>query len=98
MLPIPSIAVGRSAVVDVDGTQILLCRTAAGLHATRGTCPHQNKSLEGARVRGVLVMCPWHGAMFDLDTGTSRSPQLTDRPLRIYRCVEQDGEVMIDLD
>lgn len=34
-------------VVIVEGKRILLCRSAAGIHAMDETCPHQAMSLEG---------------------------------------------------
>lgn len=62
-----------------------------------GQCPHQNLSLEGARTVGGAVLCPHHGARFDLETGTSRSPGLTARMLAIYPVREEGGVAIVTL-
>ena len=64
-------------VVIVEGKCILLCRSAAGIHAMDETCPHQAMSLEGGRVRGTSIICPHHGARFNLEDGRSMSPVTT---------------------
>lgn len=81
-------------VVTVDDRRILLCRSAAGIHAMDEMCPHQLQSLEGARVRGNFIMCPHHGARFSLEDGRSLS-QLTPNGLKFYptRVVGDDLEI-----
>lgn len=96
-ITVPDIAIGRAMVVDVEGVSVLLCRTASGLHASAAACPHQGKPMDDARVRGTSVLCPWHGASFDLTTGASRSPQLTDRPLTIFHCIDRGGQATIEM-
>lgn len=96
-LPLPALAPGQSAIVQVAGRNLLLCRSASGLHAMAETCPHQEKSLEGARVRGNAVMCPHHGARFSLEDGRSLSPQLTPDGVNLLPCREAGEEVEIEL-
>ena len=59
-------------------------------------CPHQMLSLEGGRVRGTFIMCPHHGARFNLEDGKSLSP-LTPNPLKLFPVREVDGDLEIDL-
>jgi nitrite reductase/ring-hydroxylating ferredoxin subunit len=77
-------------------TPVLLVRAASGLRAVAPLCPHQNKSLEFARVRGDVLMCPWHGATFGLCDGASHSA-LTPKALTTYACTEIDGAVTITI-
>jgi len=77
-------------VVTIEGKRVLLCRSAAGIHAIDEICPHQRLSLEGGRVRGASLICPHHGARFSLADGRSLSP-LTPKPLTLYP-VEEEGE------
>lgn len=81
---VADLAVGRSKMETAGGQSFLVCRSVSGFHATDGICPHQLKALEGSRIRGDAVMCPHHGARFQLDTGKSLSYALTARPLAIY--------------
>ena len=83
-------------VVIVEGKRILLCRSAAGIHAMDETCPHQAMSLEGGRVRGTSIICPHHGARFNLEDGRSMSP-VTTKSLVQYPVHEADGHLEITL-
>lgn len=95
-VPLPAVDVGRSAIVEVGGQRVLLCRAANGLHAMRELCPHQTLSMEGARVRHNSVMCPHHGARFSLEDGRSLSP-LTQNGLHLLPCLEQGETLEIEL-
>jgi nitrite reductase/ring-hydroxylating ferredoxin subunit len=96
-IPVPELEEGRAAVVEVQGRKVLLCRSAAGIHATSAICPHQHKGLDGARVRNGALMCPHHGARFSLEDGRSLSP-LTPRGLTLYRVGEDAGTVTVEID
>ena len=89
-IPLSEVPASGTKVVVIDGKRVLLCRSAAGIHAMDETCPHQALSLDGGRVRGTSIMCPHHGARFNLVDGRSMSP-MTPRSLVLFR-VEEDGE------
>jgi nitrite reductase/ring-hydroxylating ferredoxin subunit len=46
----PDLPENRATVVSVDDRCIMLCRTARGIRAADGFCPHQRKTLADARV------------------------------------------------
>ena len=94
----PDIGIGRSAIVRVDGRLVLVCRVPSGWRASDAVCPHQRRLMDGARVIGGTIACPWHGARFDLDGGQSLSPDLTTTALRLYNCEERGGRLVITLD
>ena len=90
----PDITVGQSQRVEIEGQAYLICRSAKGFHMVDALCPHQQKSLEGAPVRGEALMCIHHGARFCLASGKSLS-SLTKNTLRTYSCHEQDGVLTV---
>lgn len=92
----PDVALGRSAVVEVDGQRVLVCRAPGGLHVVLDDCPHQNLTFEGGRVRGATVICPHHGARFSLEDGRSMSP-ITPKAITVLSCREVGDELEIDL-
>lgn len=97
-LDLSLLADGRCRLMPApDGRCVVVARTAQGLRAAAGRCPHQNLSLDGARIVGGAVLCPHHGARFDLETGQSRSAGLTVRPLAIYPVREEDGLAIVTL-
>lgn len=83
-----------SAVVEVDGRRVLVCRHGNEIRAMEDSCPHQDLSLEGARVRRGSLFCPHHGARFSLDDGASMSP-MTQCPLKFYPVTVSGDEVEI---
>jgi nitrite reductase (NADH) small subunit len=82
------------------------------LHAVRNRCPHKGapicKGILGgtwppSRVgelaferEGEVLVCPWHGYEFDLNTGLEL---YQDRPTRLrkYNAAVEDGQVIVTL-
>lgn len=95
-IALSEIPASGTKVVVMDGKRILLCRSAAGIHAVDETCPHQAMSLEGARIRGTSIICPHHGARFSLEDGRSMSP-MTTKSLVLYSVHEAEGQLQITL-
>ncbi len=95
-LPLPDIAPGRSAIVEVEGQRLVVCRSQKGVYVVRDNCPHQNLTLEGGRVRGESIICPHHGARFSLEDGRSMSP-LTTKPLALLPCRAEGDSLEIEL-
>lgn len=95
-IPLSEVPASGTKLVTIEGRRVLLCRSAAGIHAVGETCPHQLMSLEGGRVRGTSIICPHHGARFSLEDGRSMSP-LTTRPLTLYPTKEEGDQLDIAL-
>jgi anthranilate 1,2-dioxygenase ferredoxin component len=49
--------------------QVLVVRSGDGLSAFNDCCPHQSARLSEGRLRRGALMCPLHGARFDLASG-----------------------------
>lgn len=55
--------------VQVSGQDIALFKVGGKICAIHSVCPHQGGSLDEGGLDGNLVMCPWHGWQFDVQTG-----------------------------
>jgi len=53
----------------VAGWHVLLGKTDDGLFAVNDRCTHQAALLSTGRIRRGAVMCPLHGARFEMATG-----------------------------
>jgi len=54
----------------LDGREIVVCRTKDGsLHALDNICTHAFARMCEGRLRGTRLICPLHGAAFDLRDG-----------------------------
>jgi len=61
-------------VVRVYGRDILVVRVPGGFLAVSAKCPHKGADLSQGAVCGKKVICPWHNAVFDLETGNVLEP------------------------
>ena len=54
---------------EIAGWHVLVVRGEGGFTALNNRCSHQSALLSGGKVRRGAVMCPLHGARFDVTTG-----------------------------
>jgi 3-phenylpropionate/trans-cinnamate dioxygenase ferredoxin subunit len=57
------------ATAILNGWHVLIAKTDDGYHAVNDRCTHAASHLSGGRIRRGAVMCPLHGARFELSTG-----------------------------
>lgn len=60
---------GKPAGLIVNGWPVLLTMSEGKLHAVIDRCTHAASELSTGRIRRGAVMCPLHGARFELATG-----------------------------
>lgn len=88
---------GRSARREAAGAAVIVARADDGRwFACAAVCPHALLPLEGARVRGRALVCPHHGARFDLASGRALGPPAF-APLAVYPARERDGQLEVAL-
>ena len=83
-------------VSPVDGKQIALIYHRHSFYALDNACPHKFASLCVGDLKGDQIICPWHGAGFNITTGESFSP-LAPRGLNSYPVTVRNQLVFIDL-
>jgi len=90
--PANFVSVATTGVLTSDGIhpcqvgskRVLLCRHAGQWYAVDPLCTHAGAPLEGGRLLRGKIVCPLHGAAFDLATGAAMSPPAF-RPLATYK-------------
>jgi nitrite reductase/ring-hydroxylating ferredoxin subunit len=75
---------GASLGVDIDGRPVALVRCGGLVHAVDNLCPHAGGRLAQGRISENTIICPLHGAKFDLLTGRCRTPQICLRPVVVH--------------
>jgi nitrite reductase/ring-hydroxylating ferredoxin subunit len=60
---------GKALGTIVNGWPVLLAMSEGKLHATIDRCTHAASELSTGRIRRGAVMCPLHGARFELASG-----------------------------
>lgn len=82
--------------VAVGDLKILLARDGERVLATGATCSHKGAPLKNGQRVGNRVICPWHHAVFDLETGDHREPPGQGCLARFETSVE-NGRVLVEL-
>ncbi len=90
--------------VEVEGRPVLLVRLAGAVHAVDGACPHSGGDLSEGTVEDGRVVCPLHGATFDLLSGSVLSEpfggepgSMGTPPLGRHAVRVVDGAIEVDL-
>lgn len=91
VIPLADLRAGRMKSCVLGGREVVICRSHAGLFAVGNVCTHAYARMSEGRLRGTRLMCPLHGASFDV-----RDP--AERPLTAHalRLVGGIIEVAID--
>jgi Fe-S cluster biogenesis protein NfuA/nitrite reductase/ring-hydroxylating ferredoxin subunit len=60
---------GDVRTVEADGVAVLLARVEGEIYAVRNACAVGDMPLEGGRLTGSVLVCPWHNCAYDIRTG-----------------------------
>ncbi len=61
-------------LVDAGGQTIAIFDLGGNYYAIENTCPHRGGPLAEGKMDGEEVICPWHGARFNIKTGAVLAP------------------------
>ncbi|PZR57480.1 MAG: biphenyl 2,3-dioxygenase [Candidatus Meridianibacter frigidus] len=65
------IAPGTTRKVTLGNTDVLLCNVEGEIYAIEDVCTHDGGELDQGELEGERIMCPRHGAYFDVRTGAA---------------------------
>ena len=65
---------GTKKLVELNGTEVIVCNSRDKLFAVRNLCSHAYEKLDCGRMKNGWISCPVHGARFDLETGAAMNP------------------------
>ena len=95
----PASEVADNSVKSFEvGTNVIAVYNLGGeFFATDNECTHGAASLADGILEDDVIECALHFGAFNVKTGEAvQAPCFT--PLRTYKVVVQDGQVMVDLD
>ena len=88
---------GEARGFELEGKEIVLCNVEGEIYALQGMCTHQDLPLDGGEVEDGILTCEWHGAEFDVCSGSARTLPAT-RGLRTYEARVRDGRILVVLE
>jgi 3-phenylpropionate/trans-cinnamate dioxygenase ferredoxin subunit len=62
---------GTTKRVTIDGENVLLCNVDGTFYAIEDLCTHDGGELDQGELDQCRIMCPRHGAFFDVRTGAA---------------------------
>jgi len=87
---------GERLYLNIDELPIVVFNIAGGLYAIADLCSHDDGPLGDGELDGMEIVCPRHGARFDIRNGKVLSlPAIVDIPAYPVRVL--DGEIQIGL-
>lgn len=62
---------GHKKIVEVDGVEIVIVNLDGAFYALEDVCTHDGGPLGEGTLEGCQLICPRHGARFDVRTGAA---------------------------
>ena len=85
---------GQMRACQLGGRLLVICRTRDGLFALDNICTHAHARMSEGRLRGQRLICPLHGASFDVRDGRVLGAP-AQHPLRTYPVRVQDDRIEV---
>ena len=87
---------GAAVRVVVDGTEVLLCNAEGTIYALEDVCTHDGAPLDQGELEGDRIICPRHGATFDVRTGAALTLPAV-MPLPTYTVRIESDDIYVDV-
>jgi 3-phenylpropionate/trans-cinnamate dioxygenase ferredoxin component len=82
--------------IEIDGKPVVIINLAGKLFAVGDVCTHDNGPVGDGELDGYELICPRHGARFDIRSGkATRAPAFTDIPS--FPIKVEDGKIYLGL-
>jgi len=93
---IAALGEGKTMAAKVDGVDVLVCNVEGQYYAVHGQCSHARQALSSGRLRGHSIICPLHGARFDVRSGDCLAAP-AQRPIQTFPVTLEGGKVWVDV-
>jgi 3-phenylpropionate/trans-cinnamate dioxygenase ferredoxin component len=90
------LADGDIHICEFGDLEIMVCRVAGSLYAIEDLCSHADTPLSTGLLQGYKIVCPLHGAQFDVRDGTHSGPPAYTG-VRSFAVTESADGASIDL-
>jgi 3-phenylpropionate/trans-cinnamate dioxygenase ferredoxin subunit len=96
VMQLAELPLGAMRPAQVAGREILICHTREGVFALDNICTHAHARLCEGRLRATRLVCPLHGASFDIRDGRVLGPP-AEVPLPTHAVRIVDGAIEVAL-
>ncbi len=85
---------GTFRCVDIDDVMVAVFNLDGEYHAIENVCSHEYAELTDGELEGGEIVCPLHGARFDIRTGEAMTPPAYEPVAKLPVRVD-DGVVQV---
>jgi 3-phenylpropionate/trans-cinnamate dioxygenase ferredoxin subunit len=75
---------------------VLLCNVDGDIYAIEDVCTHDGGELDQGELEGCRIMCPRHGAFFDVTTGAALTPPAV-MPVATFKVRLEGNDIHVEL-
>jgi 3-phenylpropionate/trans-cinnamate dioxygenase ferredoxin subunit len=94
VLSIDDLIPGERLFIEIDELSVVLFNIAGDIYAIEDRCTHDNGSLGEGELEGFDIICPRHGARFDVRDGQALTLPAVE-PTRYFPIRIVDGQIEI---
>ncbi len=87
---------GQAKAVDADGKKIAVFNVNNQYFAIDDECTHAGGPLSEGSLEGKTVVCPWHGASFDITSGEVLG-EPADEGVKSYKVIVEGDDIKVDV-
>jgi len=88
---------GKITHVTAGGKEILVANVGGSYYATGNVCNHAGAELHEGELNGKELTCPWHGAKWDVTTGSLVWFPQKLKELGKYNVTVESGTVYVEV-
>jgi 3-phenylpropionate/trans-cinnamate dioxygenase ferredoxin subunit len=92
---VEDIAPGEKRIFEVDGTLVVVINLDGQFYAIEDVCTHDGGPLGEGRLEGAQIICPRHGARFDVRTGDALTLPAFE-PVPAFEVKVEGGDVWVE--
>ncbi len=85
---------GKTLCISTNAGEVLICHTNEGFYAVDNLCTHAAARMSEGKLKGCRILCPLHGAAFDVRDGSVLSKPAREG-LRSYPVKVENGDVLL---
>jgi len=94
---VDEIPLGTLKGFDMEYMQFVIAHTPEGFYAIVDECSHDSAQISGGELAGQEIVCPRHGARFNLKTGAVTAPPAIT-PIDTLRVKLEGNDLFVYLD
>ncbi len=74
----------------------MLCNVDGDIYAIEDVCTHDGGELDQGWLEGCRIMCPRHGAFFDVTTGAALTPPAV-MPVATFKVRLEGNDIFVEV-